>query len=77
MSSEMHLSPHDLNVGNKETIAKVTIPGTLRTNGFVSLKENFVTLKDITLDEAISTNGMLLMTKYNILQKYGFVETSN
>ena len=63
----------DLNIGNKETIAKVTIPGTLHTNGVVSLKESSRTLKDTTPDEAISTNGMLLITKYNIFQKYGFV----
>ena len=70
MSSEMHLSPHDLNIGSKETIAKISIPGTLHTNGFVSLKENSRTLKDTTPDEAISTNGMLSMTKYNIFHIY-------
>ena len=77
ISSEMHLSPHDLNIGKKESTEKVTVPGTLRTSGFVSLKENSITVKDTSPDEAISTNGMLSMTKYKIHQKYGFVEVSN
>ena len=77
ISSGMLLFPHDLNIGNEETTVKATVPGTLRTSGFVSLKENSSTVKGTTPDEAISTNGTLSMIKYNILQKYAFVETSN
>ena len=64
-------------LGNEQTSEKVTAPGTLQTSGFVSLKENSSTVKDTTSDEAANTNGMLSMTKYNIFQKYGFVEASN
>ena len=64
-------------LGNEETIEKVTVPGALRTSGFVSLKENSSTVKGTSPHEAIRTNGTLSMIKYNILQKYGFVETSN
>ena len=64
-------------LGNEETSEKVIVPGTLRTSGFVSLKENSSTVKGTSPDEAIGKNGTLSMIKYNILEKYGFVETSN